>query len=230
MDFKDKVVVITGASRGLGKALAKAFAEKHASVVMSSVGSSQEQLEMAAREVGAMAVTADVTIEQTLQQLADAAVGRFGRIDVWINNAGIWFPHALVEEMNMTRVRHMIDVNLFGTIQGTRVAIAQLKRQRSGMLINVISVTGLDGTAGSSGYAASKSGIIGFDKSVRKEVAPDIKVISVYPGGMKTTLFGEVKAENYDSFMDPLDVARVIVSNASQEVPQEEQIIRNIIA
>ncbi len=225
MIIKDKVVVITGASGGFGKALAAAFAKEGAKLILSSRNGTE--LDNAGRELNAAVFTADVINENEVIKLADFAVQKFGSIDIWVNNAGIWIPHAPAEEMNLKRVHDMVEVNLFGTIHGSRVALVQMKKQQSGTIINVLSTSALEGRAGSSGYVASKYAAVGFTKSLRLEAKPEnIKVLAVYPGGMRTHLFDEKVPEDYDKYMDPRSVAETMIENLKKDNPEEELIIR----
>ena len=225
MIIKDKVVVITGASRGLGRVLALAFAKEGARLVLSS--RSVDELEKMRRELEAEFFPADVTKANEINELADFAVQKFGRIDVWINNAGIWMPHAPIEEMDWERVHNLVEVNLFGTVYGSKAALIQMKKQQSGTIINIISVSALQGRPRSSGYCASKYAADGFTKSLRLEAQPEnIKVLAVYPGGMKTGIFDEEKPADYDKYMEPDFVAETIIGNLKKENPEEELIIR----
>ncbi len=225
MTIKDKVVVITGASRGLGKALAALFANEGAKLVLSSRPG--KELEKAGRELGVETFPADVTKEDEIVKLADFALEKFGRIDIWINNAGIWMPHALIEEMDWKKVHELVEVNLFGTVYGSKAALIQMKKQQTGVIINIISVSALEGRPGSSGYCASKYAAVGFTKSLRLEVKQDnIKVLAIYPDKMKTNLFDEKKPENYGGFMSPEFVAENLLKNLKKDSPEEELIIR----
>jgi len=225
MIIEDKVVVITGASRGLGRALAFAFTKESARLVLSS--RSGDELEKMRRELKAEFFPADVTKENEINELADFAVQKFGRIDIWINNAGIWIPHTPIEKMDLKRVHDMIEVNLFGTIYGSKAALIQMKKQQAGTIMNILSTSALQGRPGSSGYCASKYAAVGFTKSLRLEVQPDnIKALAIYPGGMKTGLFDEQKPADYDKHMEPEAVAETIIGNLKKENPEEELIIR----
>jgi uncharacterized protein len=223
MDLKDKVIVITGASSGLGKALAVAFVSRGAKVVMSS--NNEMELQAAAQEVGGVPVVADVTKEADMQKLADAAVAQFGRIDIWVNNAGIWIPWALVEEMDGEQVRRMLEVNLLGTIFGSRIAITQMKKQGEGTILNVISTSGLEPRLRSACYAATKWGATGFTKSIRLETEPGVRVFGAYPGGMKTDIFGDHRPPDYDTYMEPSFVAEKIVGNLEKDSPEDDLVI-----
>lgn len=225
MVIKDKVVVITGASRGFGKALAAAFAKEGAKLIVSS--RSGMELNNTGQELNAAVFTSDVTNENEVFKLAKFAVQKFGKIDIWINNAGIWIPHVPVEEMDLKRVHDMVEVNLFGTIHGSRAALIQMKKQHSGTIINVLSTSALQGRAGSSGYVASKYAAVGFTKSLRLEAqSENINVLAVYPGGMQTQIFDEKKPVDYDKYMDPNFVAGTVIENLKKDNPEEELIIK----
>lgn len=223
--MKDKVVVITGASKGLGKELARFLVQRGAQVVVSA--RTGDELEAAAHEVGATAIVADAASEVDTHALVRDVVQKFGRIDVWINNAGIWMPHGPVEELDMERVKQMFDVNVYGLMYGSKEALIQMKKQGSGMIVNIVSSSALSGRPRSSAYAASKWAARGFTDSLREEIkGTPLKVVGVYPGGMKTHLFDEHPPEDYHEYMEASDVAQKIVDNFEQESPQEEQIIR----
>lgn len=221
MELKDKIVVITGGSKGLGKAMASCFLKNGAKVEVCS----RDESEFLNLENGILGIKADVTKENELQSLAEKVVAQFGKIDIWINNAGIWLPRTIAEDFDMEKVRIMFDVNVFGTINGARVALRFIKKQGFGSIINIISDSAFVARPMSSMYAASKWAVNGFTKSIR-EANKNIKIISVYPGGMKTEIFGDKKPENYDSFMEPEFVANKIVENLKKETPEEELIIR----
>lgn len=225
MVFKDKVIVITGASKGLGRALAQAFSSEGAKLVLAS--RSKSALELLAKNVNGVPVATDVRSEEQVFELAQQAIDKFGRIDIWINDAGIWTPHAPIEKLDSKRVHEMIEVNLFGTIYGSKAALTQMKKQKSGVIINIISTTALEGRIGSAGYGASKYATVGFTKTLRLEARlENISVISVYPGGMKTNFFDERKPDDIDKYMEPSLVAEKIIENLKRDQPEEELIIR----
>ncbi|MBI3120208.1 MAG: SDR family oxidoreductase [Candidatus Kerfeldbacteria bacterium] len=228
MEIQNAVTVITGASRGLGKSLAKTFIQRGAKVILCS--NNEEELKMIAHELGGMPVLCDVTDEQQVLHVADVATKVFGRLDLWINNAGIWIPHMPADEMDLSKVHQMVEVNLFGTIHGCRAALSIMKPQHHGAIVNILSTSALRGRPGSSGYCASKYAAVGFTKSLRMEVAPEIRVFGVYPGGMKTEIFGQFRPEGYDHFMDPDAFAEKVVENLCSENPEEEFVIERIEA
>ncbi|MBN1778926.1 MAG: SDR family oxidoreductase [Candidatus Buchananbacteria bacterium] len=225
MDLKDKVVIITGGSKGLGLSLAKKFIRAGSKVIIAS--RDEAELKKVAEQIGAISQFVDVTDESSVQALADFVVKKFGRIDVWVNNAGIWLPHGPIEDMDLKRVHDMLEVNLFGTIYGSKYALLQMKKQKGGTIVNILSTSALTGRPFSSGYCASKYAATGFTKSLRLEVESDnIMVVAAYPGGMQTHFFDEQKPENYDEYMSPDEVAEKIVANLQSNQLELEQEIR----
>lgn len=223
MELKDKIVIITGGTKGLGKALALSFLKNDAKVVVCS----RDEAEFSNLENGILGIKADVTKEEEMKNLGEKVIEKFGKLDIWINNAGIWLPHMPIEETDWQRAHGLLEVNLFGTVYGAKVALAQMRKQNSGLIMNILSTSALDGKINETAYCASKFAAMGFTKSLMKEVdGKNIKVLSVYPGGMQTNLFDEKKPEKYTEFMDPNDVAEKIVENLKKEDPEEELIIK----
>jgi NAD(P)-dependent dehydrogenase (short-subunit alcohol dehydrogenase family) len=222
MNLKNKIVVITGGSKGLGKALAFCFLKEGSKVVVCSKEGDFENLES-----GILGIKADVTKENEIQTLVEKVTSDFGKIDIWINNAGIWLPHKPIEETDWKRAHDLMEVNLFGTVYGSKIALDQMRKQDFGVIVNIVSTSGLDGKINETAYCASKFAAAGFTKSLAKEVdGGKIKVLGVYPGGMRTNLFDENKPKNYDEFMDPNFVAQKIIQNLKLEKPKEEIIIK----
>ncbi|HUC88597.1 MAG TPA: SDR family oxidoreductase [Candidatus Paceibacterota bacterium] len=226
MNLKDKIIIITGGSRGLGKALAQAFLNEGSKVVISS--SNEKEIQNTANEIDAFGICADVTKEEDLTSLANETIKKFGQIDIWVNNAGLWMGNDFAENFDMDKVRTMFDVNVIGTINGTRVALRYMKEKGIGTIVNIISTSALAGRPTLSTYCASKWAVNGFTKSIREE-NDNISVLSVYPGGMKTNIFGDSKPDDWDSFMDPEYVAQKVVNNLKLENPEKELVIQRPI-
>jgi NAD(P)-dependent dehydrogenase (short-subunit alcohol dehydrogenase family) len=200
-DLAGKVVVITGASSGFGKGAALRFAEEGASVVV--VARRAHLLESLARRcqqlgVRALPVSADVSEPAELERVADAALAAFGRIDVWINNAGVG-ALGRFERIPLEDHIQVIKTNLIGTIAGSWVAWRQFLKQGAGTLINVASALGAQTAPYYSSYAAAKHGIVGLDDSLRQELDADnvdsIHVCTVMPAAHDTPFFDH--AANY---------------------------------
>src|SRR3989338_2458842 len=223
MNLKEKVVVITGASKGFGKALAEVFLREGSKVVICSTN--KKEIKSVAKKIGAFGIRADVTKEKDLAKLSNQVIKNFGKIDIWVNNAGLWLPHAFVEDFDMTKVQKMFEVNIVGLINGSRIALRHMKKRRSGTIIQVISDSALRGRPMSSAYSASKWAVNGFTKGIREE-NKNISILSIFPGGMKTLIFGKKKPSSFNDFMDTKDVAKKVISNLKLKIPKEELIIR----
>lgn len=224
MNLKDKVVVITGGSKGLGKALAILFVQEGSRVIISS--RSKKELEEVANDIGAEFFVADVAKEKEVFELENFATKKYGRIDVWINNAGTWIGHSTIEDINFDKMHNMMEINLFGTIYGSQAAMKIMKKQKEGIIVNVLSTSSLVGRALSAGYAASKWAARGFNESLRLALEDEnILVIGVHPDGFKSEIFGEHQPSGYQDFMEPSFVAEGIVNNLKKTKPDIELII-----
>ncbi len=224
----EKIIVITGGSKGLGKSLAKLCIAEGAQVIISSREAAE--LDTTAKEIGATSYVTDVTKKEQIEALAAFALEKFGKIDIWINNAGTWLPHGPIEDIDSEKLKKVFDVNVFGVLYGSQAALTTMRNQETGGIIaNVISTSGLTGRAHSAGYAATKWAERGFTESLREECkGTKIRIIALYPGGMKTSFFDEKKPEEFIAFMSPDSVAGEIVQNLMKEEPLEEQIIKRL--
>lgn len=225
MNLKDKVIVITGSSKGLGKALAKIFVDEGAKVVISA--RQESGLAETAQELGVVGIPADVTQEDDLKNLAEKTIAQLGGIDIWINNAGVWLPHMDIEEYDMERVKKMFDVNVFGLMNGCRVALRAMRPVKQGTIVNICSTSGLSARPKAAAYSGSKWAVNGISKAVTGEGQEHgISVVTVFPGGIKTNLFDEVIPDDIQDFMEPSHVAGIIVSNLKLENPEAELVIK----
>ena len=215
LKMKDKVAVVTGGSRGIGRATAHCFAKLGANVVVNYLRDETAAVsavnEASAAGVDALAVQADVSHLDQAQRLIDATIKRFGRIDFLVCNAGVWEPSA-VAEMTEGAWDRTIDLNLKGTWAACRAAVPQMKRQQFGRIVIVSSTAGQRGEANVSHYAASKGGQISFAKSLAAELGPfGINVNSVAPGWVDTDMCAEVFADKSfrKSIEDLIPIGRV---------------------
>jgi NAD(P)-dependent dehydrogenase (short-subunit alcohol dehydrogenase family) len=191
--LRNAVVVITGASSGIGRATALAFAERGSSVVLAA--RRERALQDVARECQsrggrATAVPTNVTDPEAIEELAGRAVESFGRIDVWVNNAAVSL-FARLEEAPIGDYRQVIETNLFGVIHGARAALRRFREQGRGVLVNVASVVAYVGQPYTSAYVVSKFAVRGLGECLRQELqdAPDIHVCTVLPPSVDTPLF-----------------------------------------
>jgi 3-oxoacyl-[acyl-carrier protein] reductase len=192
MDFTDKVAVVTGSSRGIGRAIALRLAEGGAKVVInyrSNEAAANDVLaEISANGGEAIAVLADVSRVAEAEALIDAAKKAFGRIDILVNNAGTT-RDTLLMRMSEEDWDVVIDTNLKGTFNCIKAVSRQMMRQRYGRIVNITSVAGIAGNPGQANYASAKAGIIGLTKTVAKELGSrGITCNAIAPGFVPTDL------------------------------------------
>ena len=220
-----KTAVVTGASRGIGRATAVRLAEAGANVVVNYLKHAEEAEEVvaAAREhgVGAISFQADVSKVSEADSLIKKAIDEFGGIDILVANAGIW-EGSPVNQMSEQLWDKVLDANLKGTWTVSRAASDYFKEQNSGNIVIVSSTAGQRGEAGYSNYAASKGGQISFTKALSNELAPNIRVNAVAPGWVDTGLNGEV-------FNDASFVQRVIEGIPLKRVATADDVALSII-
>lgn len=193
--LKDKVAIVTGASRGIGLSIAQLFARNGAKLAICSRGeaslkASVEALEQMGAEV--LAQTVDVSNGEQAEGLVKAAIERFGRVDILVNNAGITRDQLLMR-MSEDDWNEVIGINLKGTFNFCKAVTRPMLKQREGVIVNVASVVGVTGNAGQVNYAASKAGIIGMTKSIAKELsAKNIRANVLAPGFVRTEMTGKI--------------------------------------
>ncbi len=194
----EQVVVVTGASSGIGLETSRQLARRGASVVL--VARNEEALREVAAEVEALGgqalvEVADVSDAAQMQRVADQAASHFGRIDTWVNNAGV-ATYGTVEQTTIDEMRRTIEVDLLGTIHGVKAALPHV-RQAGGTLINVSSVTGRLPTPLLAAYSAAKHGVLGFSDALRMELDHDkagVSVTTILPYGINTPFFNHARS------------------------------------
>ncbi len=215
-NIEGKVIVITGASSGLGEAAARLLSAQGARVVLGARRRDRiEALAEQLTESGGTAISAvvDVADRQQVKNLADTAVRTLGRIDVMINNAGL-MPQALLERLQIDEWDRMIDVNIKGVLYGIAAALPFMQRQKSGHFINVSSVAGHKVGVGAAVYAATKFAVRAVSEGLRQEVKPyNIRTTVISPGAVATEL--------PDSVTDPEARARVSAFYAQAAIPAD---------
>ena len=192
MLLQDRVVIITGAGRGIGKAAALKFAAEGASVaVVSRTLSQLEEVAEAITSQGGKAapVQADVSIESQVQEMVRRVLQAFGRIDVMVNNAALPGPEKPLVELEMSEWDIPLGINLRGSVMCSKYVLPHMFEQGSGNIINVSSTAGRRGMAGRTHYSSSKSGVIGFTQALAMEVGPrNVRVNCIVPGAINTEL------------------------------------------
>jgi len=182
--FRDKVVIVTGASTGIGRAIAKEFARNGSKVVLAARSLDKlMSLEKEIRDEGfeALSCVTDVTSEEECRRLTETAVGKYGTIHILINNAGISM-RALFEDVDISVLKRLMDVNFWGTVYCTKYALPYIVRNR-GSIVGVSSVAGFHGLPGRTGYSASKFAMHGFLETIRIEYLKEkLHVMIIAPG------------------------------------------------
>ena len=212
MNLNEKVAIVTGSTKGIGKEIALAFARQGAKVVVS--GRSAERAtqvceEIKAAEGSAVAVVGDVAQMDDAQALIDKTVETYGRVDVLVNNAGITRDNLLMR-MKESDWDEVININLKGTFNCIKSITRQLMKQRSGRIINITSVVGQMGNAGQANYSASKAGIIGLTKSVAKELASrNITCNAIAPGFIETDMTGVLDEKTREALLGQIPLGRL---------------------
>jgi 3alpha(or 20beta)-hydroxysteroid dehydrogenase len=223
-----KVALISGAARGQGEAEARLFAAEGAKVVLADV--LDEDGATVAKDIGddALYLHLDVTSESEWQAAVDKAIDRFGGIDVLVNNAGI-FAINPIATTSLDEYRRVIDINQVGVFLGMRAVASHMAARASGSIVNISSIAGLQGSAGTISYTASKFAVRGMTKVVAKELAPfGVRVNSVHPGLIDTAMLRQITDVVGDDaalksrvpigeFATAGDVANVVLFLASDE-------------
>jgi 3-oxoacyl-[acyl-carrier protein] reductase len=216
-----KIALVTGASRGIGKAIAAELARAGASVIV-GYRSGSEGAEAVAMEIGGRAVQADVANPEDAKRLIEEA----GDLDILVNNAGLT-RDTLLARMSDDDWRAVIDTNLGGAFNTCRAAVRGMMRRRSGSIVNISSIVGLRGNPGQTNYSASKAGIIGFTKALARELGSrGVRVNVVAPGYVSTRLTDVIADELKEQmlaatplgrFGDPEDIAAAVRFLCSDE-------------
>ncbi len=227
MDLSNRVAIVTGAARGIGRAIALKLAEKGASAVVSDIaeaGSVAEEIKALGRQ--GLAVTADVSVPADVTRLVDATISAYGRVDILVNNAGITRDQLLLR-MSDEDWDKVLSVDLKSVFLCTRAVLRHMIKQRWGRIISMASIVGIVGNAGQANYAAAKAGIIGFTRSIAREVASrGITVNAIAPGFIDTPMtqkLDETQREELKKriplgyFGTPQDVAEAVAFLASEE-------------
>ena len=230
MDISNRVAIVTGSARGIGQAIALKLAEVGATVVVNDIGEA-EPLESVAEEIRAMnrqslAVIADVSSSSEVANLVDKTINTYGKVDILVNNAGITRDQ-LVLRMSDEDWDTVLNVDLKSAFFCTRAVLRSMLKQRWGRIISITSIVGEVGNPGQANYAAAKAGIIGFTRSIAKEVASrGITANAIAPGFIDTKLTQQLEEKQAQELLkriplgylgSPRDVAEAVAFLASEE-------------
>lgn len=228
--LEGKVVVVTGASRGIGRAIALKLADEGAKVVVNYSGSQAKAEEVVAmiQEGGGEAIAVQASVSQTeeVTALMDTAVKTFGSLDILVNNAGITRDNLLMR-MKEHEWDDVLDTNLKGVFLCTKAVTRQMMKQRAGRIINISSIVGVAGNAGQANYVAAKAGVIGLTKTTAKELASrNILVNAIAPGFIETEMTDQLPEDIKQGMLtqiplaklgQPEDIAKAVVFLASDD-------------
>jgi 3-oxoacyl-[acyl-carrier protein] reductase len=229
-NLTNKFAVVTGGGRGIGRAIAEVLAQRGADVLIGA--RTRTEVENAAAQIAAatgrrvLARAVDVANSTSAKEFIEYAIAQFGRVDILVNNAGTTRDN-LIMRLSEEDWDTVLDINLKGTFNCCKAVVRQMMKQRYGRIINITSVAGLAGNAGQTNYAASKAGLIGFTKSLAKELGSrNITVNAIAPGFIPTALTQDLPQELKDlaikmtplgRFGTPEDVARAVAFLASDD-------------
>ncbi len=228
MDLSNRVAIVTGGGRGIGRAISLKLAEVGATVVVNDMGDSAQNVveEIKALKRNSLAVLADVSISTDVARLIETTVATYGRVDILVNNAGITRDQLLLR-MSDEDWDKVIAVNLRSVFLCTRAVLKHMIKQRWGRIVSIASIVGIVGNAGQVNYAAAKAGIIGFTRSIAKEVASrSITANAIAPGFIDTQMTQKLTEKQKEelqkriplgSLGTPKDVAEAVAFLASEE-------------
>lgn len=210
MEIKNKNVFITGSTRGIGLAIAHKFAQAGANVVLNGRSEISEELMAEFKDYGVAvaAVSGDVSHFDDAKRMVDEAVEALGSVDILVNNAGIT-NDKLMLKMTEEDFEKVLKVNLTGCFNMTKSVLKPMTKARQGAIINMSSVVGLAGNVGQANYAASKAGLIGFTKSVAREVAArNVRVNAIAPGFIESDMTDRIPDKMKDSMLNQIPMKR----------------------
>jgi len=211
-NLENKVAIVTGASRGIGKVIAEEIAQVGAKVVC--VSRSQNDIDNVANNINnnggnAIAIACDISNGKQYLELAKSVIEKFGSIDILVNNAGVT-KDGLIMRMSEEDWDIVINTNLKGAFNGTKAVTRHMMKQRSGRIINISSVVGLIGNAGQANYAASKAGLIGLTKATAKELASrGITANCIAPGYIETDMTKQLSEKIRDALIQQIPMGRI---------------------
>jgi 3-oxoacyl-[acyl-carrier protein] reductase len=212
LPFQDKVAIVTGSARGIGRVIAETLAQRGANILIADLRA--ELADTTAKEVAAatgrkvVSTSVDVANFESAQAMIAKAVAEFGRVDILVNNAGITRDN-LIMRMEEADWDLVIDINLKGAFNCSKAVVRQMMKQRSGRIVNISSVSGLAGQAGQANYSSSKAGLVGLTKALARELGSrSVTVNAVAPGFIPTDLTKDLPEELKEASLKAIPLGR----------------------
>ncbi|SDL83783.1 3-oxoacyl-[acyl-carrier-protein] reductase [Streptococcus equinus] len=236
MDIKNKNVFVTGSTRGIGLAIAHRFASLGANIVLNGRSEISKDLIDSFNDYGVkvIAISGDVSQFDDAKRMVDEAIAELGSVDILVNNAGIT-NDKLMLKMTEADFESVLKVNLTGAFNMTQSVLKPMTRARQGAIINLSSVVGLRGNVGQANYAASKAGLIGFTKSVAREVASrDIRVNAIAPGFIESDMTDAIPEKMQEAILAGIPMKRIgkaeEVATVASFLAEQEYLTGQVIA
>ena len=209
--FDGQVAVVTGGAQGIGGAVADALAAEGAKVAIWDMDAALAKTKAAALGAGHHAQAVDVADWSSVSDACAATLDALGRIDIVVNSAGIAGANATVEDYPVDHFAEIVQINLMGTFHVNKAVVPSMREQGYGRIVNIASIAGKDGNPNACAYSASKAGVIGFTKSLGKELAgQDIAVNCVTPAAARTRIFDQMKQEHIDYMLSKIPRGRFL--------------------
>ena len=210
-EFSGQVAVITGGAQGIGRAVAEALAKGGARLALWDLDGDLAAQTASELGEGTLALSVDVSDWSSVADARDATLETLGRIDVVVNSAGIAGSNATVEDYSVEEFAQIVTINLMGTFHVNKAVVPTMRKQGYGRIVNIASVAGKEGNPNASAYSSSKAGVIGFTKSLGKELAgEDIAVNCVTPAAARTRIFDQMSQEHIDFMLSKIPRGRFL--------------------